>query len=170
MEEWGYVRELIESPGNRGNEHDPRCPVWTLVMISFPRNIINSFVHDALNAALCECDPPILVVWLPILFCFGYLNRENTPFPIYRRSHLKRCSRAWGSAIPFEFSPLILHTQGESGPHLRDSIPILHFSLRLLLSERGHLPPCHLMHNDGMEFSRPQPSTPQRSGKILSWK
>ena len=44
----------------------------------------------------------------------GQLNRENGDFPCHR-SRLRVWSRDLGSAVPYRVSPLILHTQTESG-------------------------------------------------------
>ena len=46
----------------------------------------------------------------------GRLNRENGP-----TSRLRILSRETGLAVPFRVSLLILHTQAESGPYVRDS-------------------------------------------------
>ena len=60
----------------------------------------------------------------------GQLNRENGNFPVF--------VRAWefglgelGLAVPSRVSPLILHTQAESGTYLRDSALPSRFPLRV---------------------------------------
>ena len=57
-------------------------------------------------------------------------GKRNSPCP---RSRLRIWSRELGSAVPSRASPLILHTQAESGAYLRDYIAPSRFPLRLTL-------------------------------------
>ena len=49
------------------------------------------------------------------------------------RSRLRVCYRELGSAVPSLVSPLVLHTQAESGAYLRDSTSPSSFPLRFQL-------------------------------------
>ena len=53
----------------------------------------------------------------------GQLKGENGIFSVPFR--LRVWSRELGSAVPSRVSPLILHTQAESGAYLRDTLPPL---------------------------------------------
>ena len=61
-------------------------------------------------------------------------GKRNFPCP---RSRLRVWSRELGSAVPSRVSPLVLHTQAESGAYLRDSTSPSRFPLRFPLEPRN---------------------------------
>ena len=72
--------------------------------------------------------------WQSCLWSAGQ-GKRNFPCP---RSRLRVWSRELGSAVPSRVSPLVLHTQAESGAYTRDSTPLsATVSIRTVIRHRA---------------------------------